>query len=135
MEMQACRNVERINKMKISVNLKTISIFVFINKIDIFIQILNSKWKKLRVFTCIRIEYIENYSKRIFQAIFITRFITRRGMLRHSKICCEAIWFVLKHVSLNVLNFDTNKQYKICFMRRRTVISLLSARWYIFLSL
>ena len=42
MEMQACRNVERINKMKISVNLKTISIFVFINKIDIFIQISNS---------------------------------------------------------------------------------------------
>ena len=41
MEMQACRNVERINKMKISVNLKTISIFVFINKIDIFIQISN----------------------------------------------------------------------------------------------
>ena len=41
MEMQACRNVERINKMKISVNLKTISNFVFINKIDIFIQISN----------------------------------------------------------------------------------------------
>ena len=86
---------------------------------------------RFQQFICFSSFIVITKKKQRYIRNFGTSHLTRRrsqNISFSSELFVNAIQFLLKHVTLNVLIFDTNKQHEICFMGR-VILRALHNKW------